>query len=314
MKKNLLLVFVFISAFGFSQQVLKKITETADYTIVEIYSLRNGTLNTNISGNENFGYTNNNCSIYFKDVTLTGTIIVGNQSVQSPITSHIENFCSTNILLNPHYHFGESGYEYFNFENYIGGGTSVPYPHQFKAKQLYEEGDTNNDGLIDCYKVNTYIPKKLIDGTPIPINLWCVIEGFQPDYFIQVNFNNIVYPRIVFKFNGSTWIEQSNDWTGSNIPMLQNVCNSLSVSENENLKNEISIYPNPTKNFISIQNNENSTENFEYKIVDLTGRNVKSGNSKFNEKINIESLASGNYIIQIETEKGEKFSEKLIKN
>ena len=66
--------------------------------------------------------------------------------------------------------------------------------------------------------------------------------------------------------------------------------------------------------FITIQNKESSLESFEYKIVDFTGRNVKSGNSKFNQKIDIESLKNGNYIIQIETDKGEKLIEKLIKN
>ena len=67
-------------------------------------------------------------------------------------------------------------------------------------------------------------------------------------------------------------------------------------------------------NYITNKNKESSSENFEYKIVDFTGRNVRSGNSKFNQKIDIESLKNGNYIIQIETDKGEKLIEKLIKN
>ena len=64
-----------------------------------------------------------------------------------------------------------------------------------------------------------------------------------------------------------------------------------------------------------IRNNKlNSIESFEYKIFDLLGRVIKSGKSKYNEQINIESLTNGNYIIQIEIEKGEKSAEKLIKN
>jgi hypothetical protein len=64
----------------------------------------------------------------------------------------------------------------------------------------------------------------------------------------------------------------------------------------------------------TIQSNENSTENFDYKIVDLTGRIIKNGNSKFNEQINIESLESGNYIIQIQTDSNQNFTQKIIKN
>jgi hypothetical protein len=64
----------------------------------------------------------------------------------------------------------------------------------------------------------------------------------------------------------------------------------------------------------TIQRNENSTENFAYKIVDLTGRIIKNGNSKFNEQIIIESLESGNYIIQIQTDSNQNFTQKIIKN
>ncbi|SFA72388.1 Por secretion system C-terminal sorting domain-containing protein [Flavobacterium swingsii] len=87
---------------------------------------------------------------------------------------------------------------------------------------------------------------------------------------------------------------------------------NLSISEHDASK--FSIYPNPTNNYIKIQNKENSTANFDYKIIDLIGRIIKIGKSKFNEQINIESLTNGNYIIQVETENGKKTTKKLIKN
>jgi hypothetical protein len=96
-------------------------------------------------------------------------------------------------------------------------------------------------------------------------------------------------------------------WTDFNIA-------TLGINELEFKNNKLIFYPNPASNLITIQTKANKIENFEYKIVDLTGRIVKSGNSKFNEQMNIENLQNGNYVIQIETEKGEKFSEKIIKN
>ena len=54
MKKYLLLVFALISTFGFSQQVLKRITDTSNYTIVDLYVFRNGTTSGNVVGNNNF--------------------------------------------------------------------------------------------------------------------------------------------------------------------------------------------------------------------------------------------------------------------
>ncbi len=89
---------------------------------------------------------------------------------------------------------------------------------------------------------------------------------------------------------------------------------SLSTIDIESFNKKTLIFPNPSMSFITIQNKESSSESFEYKIVDFTGRNVKSGNSKFNQKIDIVSLKNGNYIIQIETDKGEMLTEKLIKN
>jgi len=93
-----------------------------------------------------------------------------------------------------------------------------------------------------------------------------------------------------------------------------NCTSTLGVNENETKKKNLIIIPNPTKNFIQIQNKLNSIESFEYKIFDLLGRIIKSGKSKYNEQINIESLTNGNYIIQIEMENGEKSAYKIIKN
>ncbi len=77
--------------------------------------------------------------------------------------------------------------------------------------------------------------------------------------------------------------------------------------------NEVNIFPNPTKNQIIIQSSENTNEYFQYEIIDSMGRIIKSGNSKFNENINIEYLEVGNYVIQIKDEKNQTKSKKLIK-
>lgn len=88
---------------------------------------------------------------------------------------------------------------------------------------------------------------------------------------------------------------------------------NLETSEFEFVKNII-VYPNPSNSYFVIQNKELSSENFVYNIIDLTGRTILSGNSKYNESINIESLKTGNYIIQIETKSKVIMTKKLIKN
>ena len=87
---------------------------------------------------------------------------------------------------------------------------------------------------------------------------------------------------------------------------------SLSNSEFE-ITNTI-LYPNPSSKFISLQYSTNPETSFYFKIIDLTGKIIKSSFSKFNDQINIESLTIGNYIIQIETENGKTETKKFIKN
>jgi uncharacterized delta-60 repeat protein len=74
------------------------------------------------------------------------------------------------------------------------------------------------------------------------------------------------------------------------------------------------LFPNPSEQFVTFENINKSKDKFIFTIFDLTGRLVHSGSSKFNEQINIESLESGNYIIQIQTDNNEIISQKIIKN
>lgn len=88
----------------------------------------------------------------------------------------------------------------------------------------------------------------------------------------------------------------------------------LSTNDFDNLNNSILVYPNPTTNFITITSKQNSVENFIYRIFDITGRVITSGNSKFTEQINVDLLNNGSYLIQLETENGNKSTKKFIKN
>jgi Secretion system C-terminal sorting domain len=120
------------------------------------------------------------------------------------------------------------------------------------------------------------------------------------------NITNIITSTNVIKYssNPNGWEIEENVYTQNFVLNLSNDIQEI---------DKVIIYPNPTNNFITIQNNQRKTENIEYEIVDLTGRIVKKGKIKFNEDLSIENLTKGNYFIQIETENGEKTIEKLIK-
>ena len=70
----------------------------------------------------------------------------------------------------------------------------------------------------------------------------------------------------------------------------------LEVS-NTNRINEIQIYPNPVKDFISIIQDDNSS--LLYTISDITGKQILAGQNKYNERIDVSKLSKGVYFIQI---------------
>ncbi len=75
--------------------------------------------------------------------------------------------------------------------------------------------------------------------------------------------------------------------------------NNLALNDINKPKNSFLPYPNPAINDITIKNTINPTETFRYEIIDMSGRQVKSGEAVFNEKLNVEDMKTGNHILQI---------------
>lgn len=83
------------------------------------------------------------------------------------------------------------------------------------------------------------------------------------------------------------------------------------LSVNDINKTQISIFPNPTSDFINIKSDEVIRS---IKIYDVKGSLIKTENvSGKASKIDISSLAKGNYIVSLETNSGIE-TKKIIKN
>lgn len=103
--------------------------------------------------------------------------------------------------------------------------------------------------------------------------------------------------------------EATNKWSidGINI-VVKFQENSLSNSEiNNNQIEEFKLYPNPSKNKISFTINPVKTQ-----IFDVTGKIVKFYNNRKNT-MDISTLKSGIYIVKVQTEEGQIFFKKLLK-
>ena len=89
-----------------------------------------------------------------------------------------------------------------------------------------------------------------------------------------------------------------------------NPCGSGNLSTEKFNKPTFSIYPNPTKGIVYIQSQEQLNQYFVY---DLTGKQVLYGNFDSENKINVEILQKGLYIVKITTTNGKFETVKIVK-
>jgi subtilisin-like proprotein convertase family protein len=107
------------------------------------------------------------------------------------------------------------------------------------------------------------------------------------------------------------WITTRIAWLDLNIPGIGNNCNL--ATQNLNKKLGISIYPNPAKEFFSIQSNdENLLFPIQIKVIDMQGRVLKVVDFiQENTVIYTNEFQKGTYCIQVESN-DKKYLSKLI--
>ena len=82
---------------------------------------------------------------------------------------------------------------------------------------------------------------------------------------------------------------------------------TLATSDLSNIKNNISIYPNPTKDFVVVKSETPITK---IELYDFSGKKIKESASK---EMNISSLERGNYLVKITDKEGNTQTKNLIK-
>lgn len=76
------------------------------------------------------------------------------------------------------------------------------------------------------------------------------------------------------------------------------------VSLDENYNRKVSIYPNPTKDFIRL---EGIRQNREFMIFDIKGELMQRGRVNQEEQINVQTLPNGIYFLQLDDRRHYKF-------
>ncbi len=98
----------------------------------------------------------------------------------------------------------------------------------------------------------------------------------------------------------------------SSIPIAIGTCTTLGEQNFEILNNSFKIYPNPAKNELNIEL-LSDLQIQEMKIIDFLGKIVMRQNSDFN-KINLQDLNNGIYVLSILSNDNKVFHHKIIKN
>ncbi|GGZ75054.1 LamG-like jellyroll fold domain-containing protein [Algibacter mikhailovii] len=80
-------------------------------------------------------------------------------------------------------------------------------------------------------------------------------------------------------------------------------CNSLSI-ENQNTNLQISLFPNPSSDFVSISGLKTKTN---YEVYNAIGSKVLKGTLAINDKIDVQNLTSGIYLLKLESGSALKF-------
>ncbi len=100
--------------------------------------------------------------------------------------------------------------------------------------------------------------------------------------------------------------------TGTHALIVDNFSVSQVLSNEKFVESSFSIYPNPVKNTLSIEN-ELFNENYSIQISDLNGRAIKNINSSnASLTIDMSEFQNGIYFVLVSTDKG-KFVKKIIK-
>ena len=297
MKKLILLFgFCLFTLVGNSQRIMKKITETSETTVVDVYRFRNGIsgtvvgpkgFNADLSDGGGFSfYTQRSGNLYNSvmnnmvcDLTLPNHSICDGVFENKFITTHnYHSFYSTN---QQQFHIS-------------------PKVVEIHADEVY---DGNNN--IDLLRLQFHLPKKMDDGSEVPAETWAILwMGSVVDLDLVVGNNGVTDyifsgKDMMMKFDGERWVEQDRDWLNNPREIFESECGEKIAEEVVNEVSPLVIYPNPASDYIYVKNNSEAATNFDYVFFDMLGRKVLSGSVALGEGINIQKFASGNYIIQL---------------
>lgn len=213
---------------------------------------------------------------------------------------------------------------------YAGGSFEIHNPSSNNSEVLCRLSRSNYGDAVYFLSDNT----KTNPNTPanygnFPTNKWISVQlfvdylsGYLHVYIPLLNINNYrTFPKIsnldISKISLDTHIygDRFNDVKYDNfkISAISNLPTYLGL--NNNLISEFKVYPNPALNFVTIECNENIEIEKLILFDGASGKKIieKNYKSENSIKLPLENIASGNYILEIESTKGKTIKKIIVK-
>jgi len=180
--------------------------------------------------------------------------------------------------------------------------------HQAKVwVKMQNDTDPVNDTLSKSILVSNYPVSKLPNDTTVCAQSTVVLDpgaGYDSYLWYDGSTNQTIAIDSSGIGIGGKYISVSITDNGCSIKdstlVLFKVCSGF---ENLDLNNSVSVYPNPTKDFIVIDNNSNTAIQ-SVELISADGQLIRHIVQKQNYRINLSELPVGLYYLRIETQDG----------
>lgn len=135
----------------------------------------------------------------------------------------------------------------------------------------------------------------------------CSIDATNNDDWMAGRVNSLSYPDWRFSSTGTRNVPSAeltsmnlSDFSGMTYGEVNVTFNPLSIDDN--LVSNFRVYPNPAKDFINIESSSAAITSVA--IYDLLGKQVRAENNLQNNKMDISDIASGIYLMKINSDLG----------
>lgn len=171
--------------------------------------------------------------------------------------------------------------------------------HNVKNMDGMFSGAANFNQSLGQWNLSSLLPSaanNMLTGAGLNCqNYTNTLDGWSANPLTPNNINlGNVSPLVYYSSYGRSMIISSKHWTFYGDTYNPSCYSELATAEVSKEKG-VTIYPNPTSEYIYFKN---SIPNSNYKILDYSGRILQNDKLE-SDKINIQNLTSGNYILQI---------------